>query len=298
MKFVLSALALVIILAASGALIINRKKLDTHKTESSAVKFNLKDLSEHGISLIAPSDPTFTHGKTLTVDPHSILLKNTSSRAVVGYSIKWECFDGQKETAPRNMSNDRRVFAIYGVVFLYGEEAERRPVMNRIAEVIKPDSTWLISFESPARQMSGSVEEVSAELDEASFGEVRAACPIMTVTVDGLFFDDGTFIGPDTTSFFDQVKTQMEARYEVLQGVQNDLKSGKKPSEVFSGLEQIVDREEVPNEGEMTINELRSYWRNLFVQDVLGKKNVWGPDRAIAEVEQMLGRPWVKLRKL
>jgi hypothetical protein len=90
----------------------------------------------------------------------------------------------------------------------------------------------------------------------------------------------------------------METRYGVLQGVQNDLKSGKKPSEIFSALEQIRDSQEVPNDGELTPDELRSYFRNLFVQDVLGKKTVGGPDKAIEEVQEMLGRPWVVLRKL
>ena len=58
------------------------------KTETSAVKLHLKDLSEHSISLIAPSDPILTGGRTVFVDPYSVALRNTSSKAVVGYSIK------------------------------------------------------------------------------------------------------------------------------------------------------------------------------------------------------------------
>ena len=73
--------------------------------------------------------------------------------------------------------------------------------------------------------------------------EVQAACPTMTVTLDGGFFDDGTFIGPDTNDFFAKVKTQIDVRYEILQGVQSDLKSGKDPAAVFKGLEQMRDRE-------------------------------------------------------
>jgi hypothetical protein len=119
----------------------------------------------------------------------------------------------------------------------------------------------------------------------------------MTVTADGVFFEDGTFIGPDTTNFFARVKTQMNVRSEIYQGVQNELKSGKTPGEVFRGLEQIRDREGLEYSDE-TIDELRSYYRNLFARDVLGKKEVWGTDKAIEQVHQLLSKPWVKLRKL
>ena len=146
--------------------------------------------------------------------------------------------------------------------------------------------------------MSGAVEEVSIGLDQATLTEVQAACPTMTVTADGIFFDDGTFIGPDANNFFAKVKTQMDARYEVLQGVQSDLKSGKNPTEVFRGLEQIRDRERHLSGGEMTMNELRSFYHSMFAQDVLGMKEMWGVDGAIANVQRQLSRPWVKLRKL
>ena len=266
----------------------------SHKTKSSSVKYNLEDSAEHGITLLAPSDPTYTNGKAVLIDPYSVLLKNTSTRSVVGYCIKWECSDGKTETSARDLSFDRILSHIDGVVFLYGEESDRRSMLNGLDDVIKPHSTWLIANDYPARNIN---EEVNAKLNEAAIAEVTAACPTMTVTADGVFFDDGTFIGPDTTNFFARVKTQMDARYEILQGVRNELKSGKSPGDVFRGLEQIRDREGHENGGE-TIEELRAYFRNLFARDVLGKKEVWGPDKAIEEVQQLLSKPWVNLRKL
>jgi hypothetical protein len=289
--------AVLLVFAVVFSLAVTKMELVTPKTESSFVKFKIKDLPEHGVSLIASSEATFTKGKRVTIDPYSVLLKNTSSRAIVGYAMKWECSGDQTQTVARDMSRDRIFSNSLGVVFLYGEESDRRARLNRLEGVIKPHSTWLIANDYPAYQMSGAAhEEQNIHLDEAAIAELRAACPTMTVTADGIFFDDGTFIGPDTTSFFASVKTQMDARYEILQGVQNDLKSGKTPNEVFKGLEQIRDRDE-QNVGE-PINELRSYFRNLFARDVLGKKEAWGPDKAIKEVQELLSRPWVKLRKL
>lgn len=268
------------------------------KTEILAVKFNLRDLSEHSISLIAPSDPILTAGRTVLVDPYSVALRNTSSKAVVGYSIKWECFDGKRESATRDMSHDRKFSNSLGFAFMYGEESERRAILNTADEVIEPNSTWLISPDFPARKLSGPREETTIERDKGAFAEVQGACPTMTVTLDGVFFDDGTFIGPDTNDFFAKVKTQMDVRYEVLKRVQSDLKSGKDPNEVFRELEQIRDRERQVSGAEMTMDELRSFYWHMFAQDVLGMKEMWGADGAIANIQQQLSRHWVTLRKL
>ena len=268
------------------------------KAENSVVKFNLKDLPEHGISMVAPSDPAFTQGKAITIHPYSVILKNTSNRSVVGYSLKWQCSDGQTQTAATsNLSNDRLVSHVVGFAFMYGEESERNAILNTVEDVIKPDTTWLISVDY-ARPMNEGVAAFNADLDKAAVAQVIAACPTMTVIADGIFFDDGTFIGPDTSHFFSQVKAQVDTRYEILREVEKDLKSGKSSSEIFRELEQIRDHEKAPDGGEMTLDELHSYFRKVFAQDVLAKKNVGGPDKAIQDIQQLLSKPWVNLRKL
>lgn len=294
MKLTFLGGVLLVVVVVVLSLAVTKTELVTPKTERRVVKFNIKDLREHGVVLMPPSDITLTKGRTVLIDPYSVLLKNTSSRAIVGYSIKWECSDDKTETSARDLSLDRILLHTLGVVFLYGEESERRLMLNRLDDVIKPNSTWLIANDYPPREIN---QEVNVELNEAAISEVNAACPTMTVTLDGIFFDDGTFIGPDTTNFFANIKTQMDVRYEIFEGVRNELKSGKTPDEVFRGLEQIRDRERHDSGGE-TIDELRSYYRNLFARDVLGRKETWGTEKAIEEVHQLLSKPWVKLRKL
>lgn len=120
----------------------------------------------------------------------------------------------------------------------------------------------------------------------------------MTVIADGIFFDDGTFIGPDTTNFFTEVKTQMDARHEILTLVQNDLKAGKKVDEIFKELETIRDQQRVELGTSPSADEFHAYFRSLFAQDVLGMKELWGADKAIENVQLLLSKPWVNLRKL
>lgn len=290
LAFAVLALALVFSLA------INNTRTDP-RGESSSLKYNVKDLSKTGISLIPPGEPVLTNGKTATIDPYSVILKNTSSRAVVGYAIKWQC--DKREPSDKSVSRDRMVTSIALPVFLHGEESDRSAVVNSTRGVIFPHKPWFISFDSAAHPVSEVVQDVSTGFDETALADIRATCSSITIIADGIFFDDGAFVGPDEANFFTLVKTQLDARYEILQGVLNELKSGKNPDEIFKGLTQIHERApQYPPTEPATPDDLRSFYRGFFARDVLGNKNVFGPDKAIEAVQQQLSKPWVKLRKL
>lgn len=296
MKFLILVSALVIGLALSLT-------LATSKKEPAPVKVNVKDFPEHGISLIGPSDPAFAGLKAKLTktksdsssDMSSVFLKNTGSRAVVGYRIKWECVDGSGEVFGRDVSN------ITAWIFLHGEESDHRRALGRAQEIIRPNSIWLIRSNGMARPVGGEVDQASfdaTESGEDGEADTTEACRSVTVIADGIFFDDGTFIGPDTTDFFTEVKTQMDARYEILNEVQNDLKAGKKIDEIFRGLETIRDQQRVELGASPSPDEFRAYFRRLFAQDILGMRELWGADKAVENVQLQLSRPWVKLRKL
>lgn len=198
MKLIFLGLVLVVFVIIFS-LALSKRNVVPPTVKRSDMEFNLKDFPEHGISLIAPTDAAFA--KSAPPDPYSVVLKNTSNRVVAGYAIKWECSDGKTEYFNRSITYDRIVSNVAAVVFLHGEERERRDVISRTAQVIKPQSTWLISFDFPARQIGIPGELPAPEFDQAIFEDVRAACPNMTVIADGIFFDDGIFIGPGTSNF-------------------------------------------------------------------------------------------------
>ncbi|HET6892975.1 MAG TPA: hypothetical protein VFH31_17855 [Pyrinomonadaceae bacterium] len=277
------------------SLVITNKEIVTRKAESSFVKYKIKDLPQHGISLLAPSDPALSK-ELKPIDPYSVFLRNTSSRPIVGYAIKWECFDGKNESANRNTFYDRHLRSgLGGVVFMYGEETDRKAILNRLEEVIWPNSTWLISYDLPARPIGTVTKEDSPEINEAAVAEMRAACPEMTITLDGVFFDDGRFVGPDTIGFFTHVETQVAMRLEVFQKVLTELKSGKTPTEVFQGLEQIANSESTEPRAETEMS--RTEFRQLFARDVVGMRNIWGVDKAIEKIQLQVSKPWLKPRK-
>lgn len=281
----------------------SRKGTVASEMKSAPVRFDAKDFPEHGILLITPSDPSFTHleakltnrkGASIA-DSYSVFLKNTGSRAVVGYRIRWECVDGRGEVSRKDVSN------IVSWIFLHGDESDRRSAINRSAEVINPGSTWFIAYGAGERPVEGRDADATSRPSAFEEGERPAAlagCSGVTVIADGIFFDDGTFVGPDTTDFFTEVSSQLEARYEILRGVRDDVAAGKKPDEIFKRLEVIRDRNSVKLGYHPTRDEYLSYFRGLFAQDVLGTKELRGGDGAIEEAQSLLSKPWVTLRKL
>jgi hypothetical protein len=300
MKVFFTVVALVVVVVVISlvttkqAPVTSNTETKTLKAENSAVKYSIEDLSKHGVSLWAPSDPALSK-ELKPIDPYSVFLRNTGSRPIVGYSIKWECFDGKNESATRNTFYDRHLRSNLGVVFMYGEETERKAILDRLEEVIWPNSTWLISYDLPARPIGPATKEDSPEINEAAVAEMRAACPEMTITLDGVFFDDGRFVGPDTIGFFNYVETHVAMRREMFQKVLTELKSGKTPTAVFRGLEQIVNSESTEPTGESGIS--RTEFRKLFARDVLGMKNTWGEEKAIEKIQLQLSKPWLKPRK-
>lgn len=303
MRLILLALVLVIVLATSVALVVNKKESVNQKTDTASVIFNVKDFPEHGIYLIGPSSPSFAQmaaqlikGNEYSVTdfpPYSVFLRNTSSHSVVGYRLTWECVDNKGDAAHKDVSN------IISYIFLHGDESERNKTMAGEAGVIGPNSTWFISLDHLARRVEG-IGEV--QTDESIFvsqlQEISRDFSKVTISVDGLFFDDGAFLGADTTNFFDEVQSQMDARYEVLNEVERGLQSGAKFEDIQRKLEQMASQPSSELGTSPSRIEYMNCFRVLFAKDVLGMKAIYGAEKAIEDVHQQLSKPWVPLRKL
>jgi len=201
--------------------------------------------------------------------------------------------DKQGATSRKEVSN------IISYLFLHGDESERHKVMAGEARVVGPNSTWFISLYGPARRVEGIGDgQVKESMFVSPAQEGLKEFSKVTISVDGLFFDDGTFLGADTTGFFNDVKSQMDAQYEVLSEVESGLRSGVKVEEILRKLEQIVSQP-IPelSESPSRIEYMNSY-RIIFAKNILGMKNVFGTEKAIEDVHQQLSKPWVHLRRL
>lgn len=305
---VLILLLFTLLLVISTAMAVSRarkRQVTNEKPKGSTmVEFQTKDFHERGIYLVGPSNPLFAKMATqLTknnevfsvnhLPPYSVFLKNTNNRSVVGYRIVWDCVDKQGDSAHKDASN------IVSYIFLHGRESERNRVMAGEGRIIGPNSTWFISSDGTAMRLEGVTEgQVSESIFASQLKEISNEFSKVTISLDGLFLDDGTFFGADTTAFFDEVKSQMDARYEILNEVENSRKSGTKIEEILRKLEEMA-KNPTPQLGvSPSRSEYMDCFRVLFAKDVLGMKAIFGTEKAMEDVHQQLSEPWVNLRRL
>jgi len=272
---------------------------DMPEIRTNMADIQTKEFPEQGVHLIGPSSPSFAKlAQLVTSDELAgtavppVFLQNTSKHSIVGYRITWACIDKAGIADVRDKSK------IISYVFLHGDKAERIQAMAGDVGVMEPNSTWFISLDGPTQR----VQETDAGqgLMPGSYitPQISNQCSKLTISVDGVFFDDGTFVGPDTMALFNEEESELDARYELLSNVESDLKSGVRVEDVFKKLEQIAGQS-MPELGESPSRaEYLNFFKRMFAKNILGMKHLYGTERAIEDVHQQLSKPWVKLRKL
>jgi hypothetical protein len=265
---------------------------DIPEIRTNMADIQTKDCPEQGVHLIGPSNPSFAKlAQLVTSDELSgtavppVFLQNTSKHSIVGYRITWACIDRAGITDVRDKSN------IISYVFLHGDESERIQAMAGDGVLWSPTRPGLFhSVPDATCSRYWCRTRMDAWLihhPQRSPGKIFR----FTDFSGWRLFDDGTFVGPDTTGFFNEAEYEIDARYEILNQVGEDLKSGVRVEDVFTKLEQIAGQvmpelPELPSRAEYL-----NFFRGIFAKNILGMKHLYGTERAIEDVHQQLSKP-------
>jgi len=299
-KAILITLPLVIIVTLTGFFV------NSGRTKALAIKFDVKDLPEHGLSIITPSSPSFDEllasylkDRPLIsaedIRPSSVFLLNTGDKTVVAYKIRWECMKQDGSIINKDVS--------YAVTWRLMDEGA-----GDGDGAINPNSTWFCSLVLPTEPLVGGQPESSQDSD-SSLGKVLGEYnkqleqyTKMTVSLDGVFFADGTFVGANKTNFFDEVKAQIDAKYDVLSEIDAALAQNKSLEDLFTPLEQLANAPAPEPNPQSTPTDYYNFWKKMFAQEALGMRESADNDRARRQVlrnyVKQKAKPWVKLRKL
>lgn len=197
------------------------------------------DVQKYGIEIVGPTDPRFDPElKRLTGDSRqelaslikvarlfSIIIVNNSEKDVVGISLKWELSTpkgtnafpqiqstpgklmGMKPRDP-NMegrtslisAGDAKLFSYDGTVDQVFFNAQMNRGNDRhLAPALRfqSDDTLLQTIEDNQRNLLNSVSRFS-------------------MSIDGIFFSDGTFAGADNFYYFDSMRGEIKARLDLI----------------------------------------------------------------------------------
>lgn len=316
-KTILVSLAVGIVFIGSGAYILNDKRV-----QAVNIQINIKDLPEHGLNLIAPADPSF-EGKlsallgdkrnplTEALRPYSVLFENKGSKTIVGYRLKWEMLKTDGTGSVRQAGG-------VNVGDLISKEQPGSETSGRSGGfIIKSGST---AFVSPA----GSVSEdgggtitgyATGSVDPAVLDAFRQNAkdkhpPMLvdriradlkdytsfTVSLDGVFYEDGTFAGPDTTGFFASVETCVNAKRDLLEEIAFAVRHNRSMDEIFSYVEELAGAA-LPD-GKLNQGDLYNIYKRMDAEEMLRMRTAMSSQRAVELSLRQYHQAWPKLKKL
>ncbi len=285
--------------------------LATSRNSMLKIQMNIKDLPEYDLRLISPSDPTFEERlrkelkgteSTQLVDvlrPVSVFLENKSQRPVVAYLIQW-CLttnDGHNQYYRKAHLDPQGLM----------DADISNPELSRQQGHLEPDSATFLSLLSTDGRGTLRAQVSSDEAEEFKRGKKfdrswllqrfsahQARLAHITVSIDAAFFDDGTFVGPDTTNFFDQTKAVIAARRDLLNEIAVGLST---PDEVYKHVEKISNRSFEPVDSSSKPADYYNYFKTIYAKDVLQVIKLHGLDKALKMAATPLKKPWKTLRK-
>jgi hypothetical protein len=304
-KYAYKFLVLAIGITVMAGLVFHSKKAHTMN-----IVYAGYGLPEHGLSLVHPSDASFSslvakvlrnHSKELLelYKPTSVFVRNEGERAVVGIKIKWACVRGDGSVIIKQIDE-----GYPGV--LVGEVPPNNGDAGRLqAAVLRPQETRFFS----AVLSSYDVEDVSplerSTADDAALKHANnemSQYVSITVTIDGAIFDDGTFVGPDTTNYFYQMEGLVTAKRDVLTEVKAGLSSGKLTDEILEPFNTLANKETAPLSECNSTADYYTYYKKAFAKEILlvrrGRREELERRDSLSRLTKRLNKPWVSLHKV
>lgn len=287
------------------------------------VYISIKSDLGHGIAVIGPSDPSFderlaaiTSGDedlrqlVEAAKPFSLFIKNDSGKDIVGCSIKWEFTKTDGTVVPLGNS-----YSTPGV--LMGMKPVDPSLVNKTS-LVGVNSAAFLSYDPLVKQYvdvalnnpggTASLNQKSREFMRSYVAQLRQqqekltqSVTNITVSMDGAVFDDGLFVGPDGNMFFTHLQARVNAQREISQSVDRDLKQNKRSAEILDRVEGISKKPRAANKPGPSREDYyaQTYDESLhlYADELLRVKNSKGSDAAAQYAQDLLGKPWPKLRK-
>jgi hypothetical protein len=292
------------------------------RKNSMHVTVTSKGVPEQGLFLVGPSDVSFAkHLSAALADESSkipdtakllsVFVENSTSHTVVAYHLKWELIDADG----RSTSHQRSYKEPLSLMENWNQDQHFE------GESIAPGSSRLISlipFITDTRGPGGSigggilertekrdVEVMKRALQERNtqelankFSNSLDRVVKITVSLDGAFFDNGTFVGPDETQFFSKFEAQITARYDLHNRIQKMLLSNKPSQKILQYVSEIADAPREHLGSDSPPIKFNDFYRRLYAQEISRIWNSSGQESVSRFVGASISRQWASLKKL
>ena len=296
-------------------------------TEAGAVsiQLNVKDLPEYGLRLVPSTDSSFQgrlssmlgdKGGNLPAEglkAYSVLFENQGKKAVVGYRLKWEMANADGAVSVRQAGETNT-----GAFVDEGQTVPKAPLVADGA--VKPGSAVFVSLLGSLREADSATgggtisayaggsadpadlnrlrqraQETPPSLEDTVIADLQSYISI-TISVDGAFFEDGTFVGPDTTGFFAVVEAEINARRDIIAEIAFAVQRNRNLDEIFSYIEELGGSP-LPDR-KLNKEDLYNLLKKVHAEEILRMRSAMGGQRALDVSLREYRRAWPRLKKL
>lgn len=255
------------------------------------VRFNKRDFPEHGVHLVTPVDLSFDqtvseyfkNKSPETFKPFSVFIQNSGDKMIAAYALTWEFAkkDGKL------MSNTVG-YSEPGI--LMGDEMPKDLIHTT---AITPNSVRCFSWGSQIQQTEDP-EKNSSEVRARLTSELSQATDV-TVSLEGVVFDDGTYVGP-STMFFEQMQAIINAKVDLLR----EIELASKENKVDQVLELISAESMAPDvamASEFSIEAYYRHFRKLYASEMTNMTRAHGKEAMVQHLVRSSRRAHPVLRK-
>ena len=225
------------------------------------INFGAFDLPQEGVIIVKPSDPEFDslannflakHNipNFESLRPVSIFLKNNSSKAIVGHSISWRFISNSGKEFTFNSNYCDSPALTDGVLTSQSDEVNNETVFPGESRFIT--MTPILTEENGGGGGANEVNETDqnskpADLLEYKQRKIKELQLIVSetkdirISLDGVFFEDGSFKGTDTNDFFNLVKTHVMAKRDLVASIIRNLDGSFTDEDITRSLSEKVN---------------------------------------------------------
>jgi len=262
----------------------------TNRAVHAQVSMTVTGLPDKGLILIGPAESGFEEKAATmlngrkdftyeTLKPYSVILHNTSQKTVVAYSLRWEY------PAPKGQIGIWDQSFGQGSRLLDGGKRKTNAAEDKRGPTIDAGEWKLIT----PRSYIGSESRVTPDVMAADAGYRsymqnivdRFGSRDLTVTLDGAFFEDGTFVGLDRAGYFDIFKADVTARHDLMARVVAAGKAGHGLAQVASEIESALPAQKTQLRGDSNPADYYEHYKNQYATEFLNIRNKVGDEGAL-----------------
>lgn len=289
----------VLLLFVAGAMaFINSFAVRSDSAQEVNIQFAAKGLPEQGLLAVLPSNPEheslvatrFNRGNPIleAIRPFSVVIKNLTGQSVVAYSLRWELLrdDG------RVLTQTRDYITLWKLMGVPGSDQDGNTIKANSFVLVAPSNIDINQITDPnAASDPDLLVSLSNERTELT------KYTNITITIEGAFFEDGTYVGPDDTGFFAKVDAVLNAKRDLYSEAAQIRTRGANPDRVFKKFQDLADGPSVTFPSSPTKVEVYEKYKKDTATELLRLRSSSGDTQVADFATQMLKHDWPKLRK-